>query len=93
MDATSYLIEILEYFIFKLKRGDCTVEEAESVTDVLMNNTKLKGTIGDFAKFYNVSESNVRANIARKMVDKPERKLLYPFNKFSRLIPSNWRKK
>lgn len=93
MDPKQYLIEILDYYKYKLTNGKCTMDEIKSVTDAIMENTELDGTISDFAKFYGVSETNVRATIARKLIAKPKRKLLYPFHKFARIIPERWRKK
>ena len=54
---------------------------------------KIDGTIKDFANFYGVPESVVRTKIARKMIDKPKRKVLYPFNKFIKIVPEKWHKK
>jgi hypothetical protein len=93
MNSTELLIEILEFYIFKLKAGKCTQQEAESATKTIVSNMEIDGSISDFAKFYNVSESNVRAVIARKLLAKPKRILLYPFHKFIQIIPESWRKK
>lgn len=88
-----YLIEILEYYIFKLKEDKCSMDEIESVTKAVEQNMEIHGTISDFSRFYGVSESNIRANIARKLFAKPKRVLLYPFHKFIKIVPENWRKK
>lgn len=93
MDAKQYLIEILDYYKYKLTNGKCTMDEIKSVTDAIMENTELDGTISDFAKFYGVPETSVRSNICRKMFDKPKRKLLYPFHKFARIVPDKWHNK
>lgn len=93
IDAKEYLIEILEYYVYRLKTGGCTMDEVNSATEALENNMRINGTISDFAKFYGVSESNVRAVIARKLFAKPKRILLYPFHKFIQIIPESWRKK
>lgn len=93
MNSTELLIEILEFYIFKLKAGKCTQQEADSAAKVIQENMTIDGTISDFAKFYGVSESNVRAVIARKLIAKPKRILLYPFHKFIKIIPQSWRKK
>lgn len=93
IDSANYLIEILEFYIYKLKGGKCTKEEIDSATEVLEENMRSYGKISDFAKFYGVSESNIRATIARKLIAKPERKVLYPFHKFAKIIPEKWRKK
>lgn len=93
MNSTELLIEILEFYIFKLKAGKCTQQEAESATKTIVSNMEIDGSISDFAKFFGVSESNVRAVIARKLLAKPKRILLYPFHKFIQIIPESWRKK
>lgn len=93
MDAKKYLIETLDYYKQRILSDACTMEEINSVTKALQENMQIHGTIRDFAQFYGVSESNVRATIARKLIAKPERKVLYPFHKFAKIIPQNWRKK
>ncbi len=93
IDAKEYLIEILEYYINRLRSESCTMDEINSATEALEKNMRINGTISDFAKFYGVSESNVRAVIARKLFAKPKRILLYPFHKFIQVIPESWRKK
>lgn len=93
INSIELLKEILEFYIYKLKAGKCTQQEAESAVKVLQENMPIDGTISDFANFYGVSESNVRAVIARKLFAKPKRVLLYPFHKFMQIIPESWRKK
>ena len=93
IDPKAYLIEILDYYKYKRTNGKCTIEEIKSVTSAIVENTELDGTISDFAKFYGVSETNIRATISRKLIAKPKRKLLYPFHKFAKIIPTKWRKK
>lgn len=92
-NSTELLTEILEFYIYKLKSGKCTQHDAESATKAIVSNMDIDGTISDFAKFYGVSESNVRAVIARKLIAKPKRTLLYPFHKFIQIVPDSWRKK
>lgn len=93
MDAKKYLIETLDYYKKRVSEDACTMEEINSVAKTLEENMQIHGTISDFANFYNVSESNVRATISRKLIAKPKRKLLYPFHKFAKIIPDGWRKK
>ena len=93
MDAKKYLIETLDYYKKRVSEDACTMEEINSVARTLEENMQIHGTISDFANFYNVSESNVRATISRKLIAKPKRKLLYPFHKFAKINPENWRKK
>lgn len=87
-----HLIEILEFYIFKLRRDGCTMEEIEAATRTLEENIPVSGTIGDFAEFYKKPESQIRATIARKLLAKPKRRLLYPFHEFHKIAPYKWHK-
>lgn len=93
MGANKLLSEILGFYKYKVDNNLCTMDEMNDAIKALENNMEIHGTISDFAKFYGVSESNVRASIARKLIAKPKRVLLYPFHKFVRIIPDRWRKK
>lgn len=93
MDINKHLSEILRFYQYKVDNNLCTVEEMNDALKTLESNMEIHGTISDFANFYGVSESNVRATIARKLFAKPKRVLLYPFHKFSKIIPDSWRKK
>ncbi len=92
-DASKYLIEIFEFYIYKLKTGGCTMDEVNSATEAIENNMKITGAIKDFAKFYGKPESQIRATIARKLLAKPKRVLLYQFHEFMKIVPDSWRKK
>lgn len=93
MDAKQYLSEILGYYKYKVDNNLCGMSEMNDAIKALESNMDIHGTISDFAKFYGVSESNVRATIARKLLAKPKRAVLYPFHKFIKIIPESWRKK
>ena len=93
MDAKSILSDILAYYKYKIDNNLCTSEEMESACKVLQENMEVYGTIGDFAKFYNTSEGNIRATISRKLLAKPKRLLLYPFHKFMKVVPEKTREK
>ncbi len=92
MDAKKYLIEIFDYYEYKINNNQCIPEEMESAVKLLDENMKMYGTIEDFAKFYNVSEGNVRATINRKLLAKPKRRVYYPFHAFRKIVPESWRK-
>ena len=92
-DASKYLIEILEFYIFKLKKNGCTMEEINAATKALEENMNINGTISDFAEFYGVPETTIRTNIFKKMFAKPKRIVLYPFHKFIKIVPAKWRQK
>lgn len=93
MDANKLLSEILGFYKYKVDNNLCTMDEMNDAIKALESNMEIHGTISDFARFYGVSESNVRASIARKLFAKPKRVLLYPFHKFIQIIPESWRKK
>lgn len=93
MDSKKYVSEILEFWKYKLDNNLCTMEEIDSVAKTLEQTLDIKGTISDFAKFYDVPENSIRVNINRKLIAKPERKVYYPFLKFAKIIPEKWRKK
>lgn len=93
MDANKLLSEVLGFYKYKVDNNLCTMDEMNDALHALEENMEVHGTISDLAKFYGVSESNIRATIARKLIAKPTRKLLYPFHKFSKIIPDKWRNK
>lgn len=91
MDASKILSDILAYYKHKVDNNLCTMEEMNDALKALESNMVVHGTISDFAKFYDVSESNVRATICRKLLAKPKRKVLYPFGAFAKIVPDKWR--
>ena len=91
MKGDEYLKEILDFYRFKLDEGTCGMDDIESLTKVLEQNMELSGTVSDFAKFYGVSESNVRLVIHRNLLEKPKRRVHYSFNKFLKAVPEKWR--
>lgn len=93
MDAKQYLSEILGYYKYKVDNNLCGMAEMQDALQALESNMDIHGTISDFAKFYDIPENQVRATIARKLIAKPKRKLLYPFHKFVKIVPDSWRKK
>lgn len=93
MDASKILSEILGYYKYKIDNNLCTMDELNGALHALEENMEVHGTISDFAQFYGQPESNIRATIARKLLAKPKRKVLYPFHKFAKIIPDKWRNK
>lgn len=91
MDAKKILIEILDYYKYKIDNDLCTPEEIESVSKMVQSNLELYGTIEDIAKFYGVPESRIRNTINRKLIDKPKRRVYYRFLRFMRIAPEKWR--
>ena len=93
MNARDELIEILEYYIYKLKKNGCTMAEIESAKKALVENMEIDGTIGDFADFYGIPQNQIRATISRKLLAKPKRRVMYPFHKFAKIVPEKWKGK
>ena len=93
MQGDKLLSEILGFYKYKVDNNLCTPEEIKNAEKVLMENMEVYGSIKDFAEFYGTSEGNVRSTINRKMFAKPVRKVLYPFQKFLKIVPGKWRKK
>ena len=93
MDAKNEILEVLEFWKYKVTNNLCTPEEMESLSKMLQENMDMYGTVEDLAKFFDVSEAQIRTTINRKMIDKPKRRVYYRFMSFLKIIPKSWRDK
>lgn len=94
MNAKDTLIEILEYYIHRLKSGGCTMEEIDDALRVVEQNMEIDGSISDFAEFYGKTYEAVNGVIKRRMIAKPKKNLtLYSFSAFRKIIPESWHRK
>ena len=93
MDVKKNLLEILDYYKQRIKTDSCTMSEMNSALKALEENMKINGTISDFARFYGQKEQNVRTVISRKLIDRPQRKVMYPFHAFRKIVPEKWKDK
>jgi len=94
MAAKEELKEIFQYAIYKLDNNLCTPAEIDQFADAAKIVLNPEGEIKDFAKFYGVSEGNVRFVINKKVFDKPRRNVvLYRFRPIMKAAPDKWRKK
>lgn len=93
MDAKELINLTLEFYRYKINNDLCTMEEIQSVADMLQRNLNIMGTAEDFAKFCDTSESHVRQIISRNVSDKPKRRVYYRFLPFIKNIPSKILKK
>lgn len=84
------LIEILDFYRYKIDNDKCTSEDMEAAFELLRDNAVSEATIKDIADFYRQSESNVRNVVTRKAVPK-KRILVYDFKNIASLIPDKWR--
>lgn len=86
------LLEILDYYRYKILNDGCTQAEMKSLYKVLSENVTSQATIKDIADFYGQSESNVRNVICRNFVEPPQRRVHYNFHSFIKFVPKSWRK-
>lgn len=86
-----YLIEILDFFKYKLENDKCTDEDMREAFKLLQSNVVSGATIKDIADYYGQSESNVRNVVSRKCMRKPKRVVLYDFMHISKIIPKGWK--
>ncbi len=87
------VLEFLDFLRYKIENDLLTMGEVESFAKVISERVLLLGTIDDFANFYNQSHTNVSSVIKRRMIPKPVRRVFYPFNAFSKIVPQKWREK
>jgi len=87
------LLEFLDFFRYKIENGLLTMGEVESLAKAISERVLLLGTIDDFAQFYKQSHTNVSSVIKRRMIPKPVRRVYYPFNVFSKIVPQKWHEK
>ena len=90
MDAKELIRQTLDFYRYKLDHDLCTMEELESLSDMLQNNLKVSGTISDFAKYCDKPEVEIRKVINRKVLDKPKRRVYYRFFPFIKSVPAKW---
>lgn len=88
------IIEVLDLFKSKIKRGDCTKEQTDAVYRAIIENMDISATAEEIAEHYGKSRDAVHSVIKNKMFSKPRRNVtLYNFKEFCRKIPSSWRKR
>lgn len=93
MDAKKELLEIIDYYRYKINNNLCTPEEMRSASQLLQENLDMYGTVEDFSKFFGVTETQVRSAINRKLIDKPKRRVYYRFLSFLKVAPKSWRER
>ena len=93
MEAKETLKEIFQFAIYKLDNNLCTPSEIESWVEAAENNLNMEASIPELARFFNVSEQLIRTTINRKLIAKPRRRVVYPFQSFLKVVPEKWRKK
>lgn len=84
------LLDIIDYYRYKIDSDQCTESDMRSAFNLLSNNLVCDTTIKDLALHYNQSESNVRNVIARFYIPKPKRRVFYNFIEFLKVMPDKW---
>lgn len=92
--ADELIIATLLFWVKKLRRGDCTIEQKRAVFDALQTVGESYATVDELADFYGKSKDAVNGVIKRRYIGKPKRNIVtYSFSKFSKIIPDSWRRK
>ena len=84
------LLDIIDYYRYKIDSDQCAESAMRSAFNLLSNNLVCDTTIEDLALHYNQSESNVRNVIARFYIKKPKRRVFYNFLEFLKVMPDKW---
>lgn len=87
------VLEFLDFLRYKVENDLLTMGEVESLAKAIGERVLLIGTIDDFARFYDQSNTNVSSVIKRRMIPKPVRRVFYPFNAFSKIVLRNGMKR
>lgn len=85
------LLDFLDFLRFKVENDRLTLDEIDSIVNVIEDSIVLNGTVDDFAEHYHKTKDCVKVNICRKMLAKPMRKVLYSFQLFQKIIPESWK--
>ena len=85
------LLEILDFFRYKIENDKCTPEDMRTAFKVLNSGVIVDATTNDLAEFYGQSESNVRNVLARKPIGKIRHENLYNFVEVSKSVPETWK--
>lgn len=90
MTIKELVLEFIEFLKYQVLNDRCTPEQLRGIYKTFAENMAVDATIGDIAKHYGQSESNVRNVAARSYIGKPKRKVFYNFMKFSECVPASW---
>ena len=82
--------EFLGFLKYKVDTDAMCMEDVKALARAIMGGLSVRGTVEDFAGFYGKTTDNVRHILARKVAEKPRRKVTYTFSKFSLAVPASW---
>lgn len=87
-------IDVLEFFIEKLKDGSCPLSQLEAFYKAYAENMDVSATAEDLSRHFGKSKTAVHGIIKRNMTAKPKRNITqYSFKNFLKVMPPSWRKK
>ena len=90
--AKKLIIEFLDFLKYKVENDLLSMEDIDSLVRAFKQDLKIVATIDDLATFYGKPNVNVRGLISRRMIQKPQRRVYYSFNAFSKIVPEKWKK-
>lgn len=82
--------EFLGFLKYKVDNDLLTMEEVESLAKAMEEGLEMMGTAEDFARYYGQPRTNVSSVINRRMLEKPKRRVFYPFRAFRKIVPKAW---
>lgn len=90
--AKKLIIEFLDFLKYKVENDLLSMDDIDSIARAIKQDLKIFATSDDLAAFYGQSNGNVRSLISRRMIQKPQRRVYYSFNAFSKIVPEKWKK-
>ena len=89
------IIDVLEFFVRKLKRGDCPMSQVNSAYKAITENMDVFATADELSEHFGKSKAAVHGVINRHgTIVRPHRNIThYSFKGFLKAMPSSWRKK
>lgn len=88
------IIGVLEFFVRKLKRGDCPVAQVNAAYKAITENMDVFATADELSEHFGKSRVAVHGVIKRSMTAKPKRNItLYSLMNFIKVMPPSWRKR
>lgn len=102
MEATlKYVIEMLEFVLFKLRKvqageDECSMDELDTIRDFFAHSLDVRVTTDDIAEYYGKSNESVRAALSRHYIpprEWPTRKKAWRISFVHRIVPESWNKR
>ena len=88
------IIGVLEFFVVKLKRGDCPLSQVNAAYKAITENMDVFATADELSAHFGKSRVAVHGVIKRSMTAKPKRNItLYSLLNFMKVMPPSWRKR